>query len=220
MNRNQPNQRPQMPPPPQVAPQTGKTSVGRLLMLGILLIVAVMLVLQAMGVPIAQRSESSGSWVNHQSEEYQSRTYASRQHRAPETPSPATERTLQEIANTFAGEVFSDIHTTNEQKGWGLSDEEAKFYEHLHQRYSRDAKTGQNWLNTIRHGRGIYQTVHDIFEGKEDVRELLTDAQKSVGIYKELQDVFGIPIAESRLHAQRARKLSEWAAFVEANRRI
>lgn len=220
MNRNQPNQRPQMPPPPQVASQAGKTSFGRLIMLGVLLIVAVMLVLQAMGVPIAQRSESSGSWVNHQSEAYQSRTYESRKRRTPEAASPATERTLQEIANTFAGEVFSDIRTTNEQKGWGLSDEEAKFYEHLHQRYSRDAKTGQNWLNTIRHGRGVYQMVHDIFDGKEDVRDLLTDTQKAAAIYNELQEVFGIPIAELRTQAQRARKLSEWAAFVEANRRI
>lgn len=220
MRRNQPNQHPQMPPPPQIAPQEEKTSFGRLLMLGVLGIVALMLVLQAMGVPIAQRSESSGSWVNHQSEEYQSRTYESRKRRTPEAPSPATERTLQEIANTFAGEVFSDIRTVNEQKGWGLSDEEAKFYEHLHQRYSNDGKTGQNWLNTIRHARGVYQTVHDIFDGKGDVKNLLSNVQTATAIFGELQEVFGIPTTESRQFSQRARKLSDWAAFVEANRRI
>ncbi len=219
MRKNQPNQTPPMPPPPQVASEE-KTSFGRLVMLSILGIVAVMLVLQAMGVPIAQRTESSGSWVNHQSESYQSRTYESRKRRAPEMPSPSTERTMQEIANTFAGEIFSDIHTVNEQKGWGLSDEEAKFYEHLHQRYAHDAKSGQNWLNTIRHARGVYQMVHDIFEGREDVSSLLRDNQRASAIFSELQEVFGIPPSQSREFAQRTKKLSDWAAFVEANRRI
>jgi hypothetical protein len=215
MSRNQPNQ---LPPPPQIATEQ-RTSFGKVLMLGILVVVAVMLVLQATGVPIAQRTESSGSWVSRESETYQNHTYESRKHRVAEVPSAATERTLQEIANEFQGEVFSDLSTTNEQKGWGLSNEEAKFYEHLHQRYSHDAKTGQNWLNTIRHARAIYQTIHDIFEGNESVKSMLDDAKRANSIFIEIQETFGIPISESRQFAPRARNLSDWAAFAEANRR-
>jgi hypothetical protein len=200
------------PAAPQPPPEPPKPGFLKILLLGCLALMAVGLILQAAGVPIAKRSESD-KWVDQNSAEVQNRKLSDRKVRA-EMPDVATNAVLKEIATEFEGKIFTDLKDANEQKGWGLSDQEAHFYDNLRDRY---ANTGNNWLNVVRRGKSVYTTLNNIFGRETDLQTLMADAQKAGQIYQQIQEVYNIPTATSRQFAAQGRDLSDWATFVEAN---
>ncbi|MFM2269135.1 MAG: hypothetical protein RL757_2576 [Bacteroidota bacterium] len=199
-------------PPAPIAPK--QPSFLRILLLGCLGLMAVGLILQAAGVPIGKRTESD-QWVDQNSAAVQNRKMSDRKQRA-EMPDVATNAVLDEIANEFEGKVFTDLKEANQQKGWGLSDQEASFYDKLRDRY---ASSGSNWLNVVRRGKSVYATLNTIFGRETNLQTLFADAQKAGQVYKQIQEIYNIPTEKSQQFSAQGRDLSDWATFVEANSR-
>jgi hypothetical protein len=137
--------------------------------------------------------------------------------RRPEKSSPQLESTLQEIASEFEGQVFSDIRTANTEKGWGLSEDEAKFYDDMKDRYS---KASNNWLGLVKRSYATYKIVKEAFGGSADVASVIQDTHKAYSVYNNFQKLFGVSTADSQQFAQsgQGRTISDWANFIESKR--
>ena len=196
-------------PPPAGAPAK-KTRLG-LILLVIAGIVSALFVLQQFGVKSVDRSETD-RWVDHNSQEEQNRAMPKRR---TEEESPVVQQTLNDIAEEFKGPVFSDIRTANTQKGWGLPDDEAKFYDEMRAKYAKTNTDPQGWLSVVKKSYSTYKTVKEIFGGKSDVSAMLQDAQTASHIYTQFQQTFGIPLQDSRTFAPSATTISDWARFAE-----
>lgn len=175
-------------------------------------IASVLIILQSLGIfKSIDRSQSTG-WMDLKSAEYENRKMPERR---PEKPNPNVDATLQEIASEFQGKIFTDIRTANTEKGWGLSDDEAKFYDEMRERYSH---ANTNWLGLVKRSYSTYKIVKEIFGGSTDAVSMLQDARKAAAIYNEIQSKFGIPAIESQNFAEtsKGRSLSDWAYFIES----
>jgi hypothetical protein len=183
--------------------------------LGILGIASILIVLQFFGIFKSVDRASATGWMDLKSAEYQNRPMPERR---AEKPNPNIDATLQEVATEFEGQVFSDIRTANAEKGWGLSDDEAKFYDDMRSRY---AGRGSNWLGLVKKSYSTYSMVKNAFGGSSDVAAILKDAQSAANIYAQLNQEFGISPSESHNFAKstQALKLSDWANFVESNKK-
>ncbi len=190
-------------------------SNNRFWLLGIIGMVSLFIILQALGIFKTIQAARTTASIDINSAEYQNRPMP--QIRA-ERPNPHVEATLQEVADEFEGPVFTDIRTANTEKGWGLTDDEAKFYDDIRVRYSNK---GSNWLGVVKKSYSTYRIVKEAFGGTADVGSMIKDAQTASKIYTQLNQQFGISPSESHNFAQsgQARTLSDWANFVEKNKK-
>lgn len=173
------------------------------------------IILQVLGVYKTIDTARTTASIDLNSAEYQNRPMPKMR---AEKPNPHVEATLQEVAAEFEGPIFSNIRTANSEKGWGLSDDEAKFYDDMRGRYSG---TSGNWLGVVKKSYSTYRLVKEAFGGEADVRAVLKDVQTASNIYKQLNQQFGISPSKSHNFAQsgQARTLSDWANFVESNKK-
>ncbi len=197
---------------PQPLPQK---SNFRIWLLSILGIGSLLIVLQFLGIFKSVNRASATGWMDLNSAEYQNRPMPELR---PEKPNPNVEATLQEVAAEFEGQVFSDIRTANNEKGWGLSEDEAKFYDDMRGRYSGQSS---NWLSLVKKSYSTYRLVKEAFGGSSDISAILKDANSAANIYAQLNQQFGISPTESHNFAQtaQARRISDWANFVENNKK-
>lgn len=200
---------------PSPQSQTPQGSQSRVWFLGIVGIALLLIVLQFTGILKSVDKASTTGWIDLNSSEYQNRPMPQRR---PEKPNPNVEATLHEIADEFEGPVFSDIRTANSQKGWGLSDDEAKFYDDMRDRYS---ETDGNWLGVVKKSFSTYRMVKEAFGGSTDIASMMKDARTASNIYQQLSQQFGISPTESHNFAQsgEGQRISDWANFVENNKR-
>ncbi len=205
------------PTPPSVSSPENEPSGngGRIFLMILLGVGSLLVILQATGLFKTLDGKKTSAWVDFNSAEYQNRE-------APEPrvqkPQPQVEATLREIASEFEGKIFSDIRTANEQKGWGLSDDEAQYFDAMRQHY---ASAGGNWLNLVKKSYSTYKTVKEAFGETPDAAEMLKDAQRAMGFYNRLNQIYGIPTTESHNFAQsgEGQSVSDWAIFAESNKR-
>ena len=190
-----------------------KKSYGLLLVLGG---ISVLIVMQAFGIFKTVDQEKTTSWVDVKSDAYEKRKMPTI--RAANTESvKAVDGVLSEIRGEFESPVFTDIRTANEQKGWGMSDDEAKFYDDMKTRYGA---TQNNWLGVVKRANATYKVLNDIF-GTQNVPAILQDARSSSQVFDKIQQYFGISAMDCLNFAQsgRAQRLSDWANFIEQMRR-
>lgn len=194
------------------APVTeGHQSNWRPILMGVLAIAAVLIVLQATGIFKTINSSRDATSIDMNSPDYQNRPM---QVRRPEQSNPQVDATLQEIADEFKGPVFSDIRSANAQKGWGLSDDQAKFYDDMRKVYG---KKSPHWLTAVRGAYDTYQTVQSVFGGSSDVSAVLKDERRTPQIFQQLKDLYGLPTQSSELLAKNgANKVSDWARYIES----
>jgi hypothetical protein len=200
---------------PHSAPQPKSNSSSGYLLLFVLGIISLFVIFQKFGI---YKTIDTGRTVNDidlNSAEYQNKPMPKR---PPERSRPHVEATLTEIAAEFEGKVFSDIRTANEQKGWGLTDDEAKYYDEMRHRY---ASTDNNWLGLVKKSYSTYRTVKEMFGGSADAAAMLQDVQSAASIYSKITQSYGIPKAELEQFAQSKQgvNVSDWASFIENNKR-
>ena len=197
------------------APQPKSKSSFRYLLLFILGGISLFVILQTFGIYNTFDTNRKVNDIDLNSAEYQNKPMPKR---PPERPRPHVEATLTEIAAEFEGKVFSDIRTANEQKGWGLTDDEAKYYDDMRHRY---ATTDNNWLGLVKKSYSTYKTVKEMFGGSADVSTMLQDVQSAASVYSQITQSYGIPKAELEQFAQSKQgvNVSDWASFIENNKR-
>jgi hypothetical protein len=185
-----------------------------LILLGI---AALLVVLQALGIFKTFDSKKSSSWVDVKSREYDNRPMPARR---AEKPTPQVEATLAEIARELEGPVFSNLATANTQKSWGLSPDEAQFYDQMRQKYAPQAGSSSavDWLSLIKKAHGTYRFLEDVTGGNLPKTD---DFQQSAHFYSQMRETFGVSEAESHGFAKSgaARTLGDWARFVEDKRK-
>ncbi len=191
--------------------QESKSSFGIWLLIGG---VSLLIVMQAFGVFKTVDSEKTTSWVDVKSDAYAKRPMPTI--KARNESSVATDGVLAEIRGEFEAPIFTDIRTANEQKGWGMSDDEAKFYDDMKLRYGA---TQNNWLGVVKRANATYKVMNDIF-GTPNVPSILNDARSSAQVFDKIQHYFGISAMDCLNFAQsgRAQRLSDWANFIEQMR--
>jgi hypothetical protein len=198
--------------PQHPAHEEPKKSYGLLLVLGG---ISLLIVMQAFGVFKTVESEKTTSWVDVKSGAYENRKMPTIRARN-ESSVKAVDGVLSEIRGEFEAPVFTDIRTANEQKGWGMSDDEAKFYDDMKTRYGA---TQNNWLGVVKRANATYKVLNDIF-GTPNVPSVLNDARSSSQVFDKIQQYFGISAMDCLNFAQsgRAQRLSDWANFIEQMR--
>ena len=86
-----------------------------------------------------------------------------------------------------------------------------------------DDSAGQssNWLGLVKKSYSTYRLVKEAFGGSSDISAILKDANSAANIYAQLNQQFGISPTESHNFAQtaQARRISDWANFVENNKK-
>lgn len=177
--------------------------------------VSLLIVMQAFGIFKTVDKEKTTSWVDVKSEDYVKRPMPTI--KARDEATKAVDGVLAEIKGEFEAPVFTDIRTANEQKGWGMSEDEAKFYDDMKIRYGA---TQDNWLGVVRRANSTYKVVKDIF-GTPNVTSVLEDARTSSMIFDKIYQYFGVSPMDCLNFAQsgRAQRLSDWANFIEQARR-
>lgn len=177
--------------------------------------VSLLIVMQAFGIFKTIDKEKTTSWVDVKSDGYVNRPMPVIKARGE--ASKAVDGVLAEIRGEFESPVFTDIRTANEQKGWGMSDDEAKFYDDMKVRYGA---TQNNWLGVVRRANATYKVLNDIF-GTPDVPSVLEDARTSSMIFDKIHHYFGVSPMDCLNFAQsgRAQRLSDWANFIEQSRK-
>ena len=177
--------------------------------------VSLLIIMQAFGIFKTVDKASTSSWVDVKSDDYVKRPMPVIKARGEATK--AVDGVLAEIRGEFESPVFTDIRTANEQKGWGMSDDEAKFYDDMKTRYGA---TQNNWLGVVRRANATYKVLNDIF-GTQNVSPVLEDARTSSMIFDKIHQYFGVSPMDCLNFAQsgRAQRLSDWANFIEQTRR-
>ena len=123
---------------------------------------------------------------------------------------------LSSIKTEYESPVFTDIQKANESNNWGLTDDEAKFYDDMRRRYGA---TKDNWLGVVQRANATYRAVQSIF-GTSDVASLLKDGRAAADAFARIQQTFGISTLDclNFYQAGRANTLRDWANFVESRR--
>ncbi len=201
------------PPPAAPIPEQNNT---RYWLLGIIGFASVLIILQITGIfKTIDRTQTSG-WMDLKSAEYQNRKMPELR---PERPQPQVEATLGEIASEFEGQIFSDIRTANQEKGWGLTDDEAQYYDRMREQYKG---ASNNWLGVVKKSYSTYRSIKEALGGSADAVSIIKDARQAMGFYNRLNEMYGISPNESANFAQssQAQTAGDWAAFVESRRQL
>ncbi len=181
------------------------------LLIGILGIAALLFVLQFFGIFKTIDTTRTTSAVDIHSPEYQNAKMVARR---PEKPSAEVESTINDIAQEMNGPVFSDIRTANTQRGWGLSDDQARYYDLLK---TKTNTKSTNWLSEARKAFQLYNSVKSVISPDGiPVSQALNEPPKLQALLQALQQNFNIPAKESFTFASqnKPQNISDWAMFV------
>ena len=189
-------------------PQKSKTPV---ILIGALGIAALLFVLQFFGIFKTIDTQRTTSDVDIHSPEYQNQKMAPRR---IEKPSAEEESTIQDIAQEMKGPVFSDIRTANTQRGWGLTDDQARYYDIL--KTKTDTKN-TNWLSEARSAFQLYSAVKSVISPDgTSASQILTDPKRLQTMTQAVYQNFKIPVNETSSFAtvSKPQNISDWTLFV------
>ena len=181
-------------------------------------IASILIVLQVFGIFKTVDTEHKATVIDVRSGEYENRQIPKERLENLEKPTPEVDGVLQSIKDEYESPVFTDIRTANDQNNWGLTDDEAKFYDDMRIRYGG---TRDNWLGVVQKANSTYKAVKEIFGGRSDVAAVLQDSRAATTVFGRIQQNFGISTLDCLNFAQsgRATHLSDWANFVEGKKR-
>lgn len=180
--------------------------------------------LKSVGVNVVDRSEET-AWIDKPrgAEKYTPP-------RRDDELEADVDATLKNIARRFHEDDVQDRRSSRQElRSEGLSDDEARYMQKVQER--TDKGDGTNWLETIRASYNTYKTVRSIFNtlsGRNEAEELdptaigriLSNKTIADQIYSNLERNFSIPEEQSRAFANQGKKaMSEWADFVEKNKK-
>lgn len=150
--------------------------------------------------------------------EYENRQISKERLKTLEKPTPQVDAVLISIKDEYESPVFTDIRTANDNNNWGLTEDEAKFYDDMRIRYGG---TRDNWLGVVQRANSTYKTIKEIFGGRSDVAAVLQDSRTATTVFGRIQQYFGISTLDCLNFAQsgRALHLSDWANFIESRKR-
>ena len=180
-------------------------------------IASLLIVLQVFGVAKTINTEHKATVMDVRNGEYQNRDMPEERLKRLAKANPEVEGVLAAIKDEYESPVFTDIRTANENNNWGLTDDEAKFYDDMRIRYGG---TRNNWLGVVQKANGTYRAVKEMFGGRADVGAILQDTRAATTVFSRIQQHFGISTLDCLTFAQsgRATRLSDWANFIEGKK--
>jgi hypothetical protein len=180
-------------------------------------IASLLIVLQVFGVVKTVDTDHKATVMDVHSGEYENRQIPEEKLKHIEKTTPDVDKVLESIKQEYESPTFTDIRTANDNNNWGLTDDEAKFYDDMRIRYGG---TRDNWLGVVQRANSTYKSVKEIFGGRSDITAILQDARASVTVFARVQQVFGISSLDCLNFVQsgRATRLSDWANFVEGKK--
>ena len=181
-------------------------------------VASLLIVLQVFGIFKTVDAEHTATVMDVRSGEYENRQIPEERLKRLEKPTPEVDGVLAAIKEEYESPVFTDIRTANENNNWGLTDDEAKFYDDMRIRYGG---TRDNWLGVVQRANSTYKAVKEIFGGRSDINAILQDSRAATTVFSRIQQKFGISTLDCLNFAQsgRATHLSDWANFVEGKKR-
>lgn len=181
-------------------------------------IASLLIVLQVFGIFKTVDTEHTATVLDVRSGEYENRQIPEERLKRLDKSAPEVDGVLAAIKEEYESPTFTDIRTANENNNWGLTDDEAKFYDDMRIRYGG---TRDNWLGVVQRANSTYKAVKEIFGGRTDVMVVLQDSRASATVFSRIQQYFGISTLDCLNFAQsgRATHLSDWANFVEGKKR-
>jgi hypothetical protein len=179
---------------------------------------SIMVIAQFFGMKSIERGETTIS-VDHNSPDYSNRKRAHRRQADADNGEKNAEKTLKSIADEFKGPVYANIRTANLNNNWGLSDDEAKFYDGLRSSKTADPKAAENWLGKVKKAHQTYSTIKEMFGGKSDVQSMMQDAQTAMHTMSQINRLYGISMQELKAFAPQAKSVGDWAGYVENNKK-
>jgi hypothetical protein len=180
-------------------------------------IASVLIILQVFGVYKTVDTEHKATVMDTRSGEYENRQIPEERLKNLNKPTPEVDGVLNAIKEEYESPTFTDIRTANENNSWGLTDDEAKFYDDMRIRYSG---TRDNWLGVVKKANSTYKMIQEVFGGRADVSTIIQDSRAAATVFGRIQQQFGISTLDCLNFAQsgRATRLSDWANFVEAKK--
>ena len=182
-----------------------------IVLIGVLGFVALLFLLQFFGIFKTIDTQRATSEVDIHSPEYQNEKMATRR---AEKPSAEVESTINEIAQEMNGPVFSDIRTANTQRGWGLTEDQARYYDILK---NRVGTKNTNWLTNARSAFQLYSNVKSVISPDGvPVSQILNDPKQLQTMIQSVNQNFKIPVKETTLFTtvNKPQNISDWALFV------
>jgi hypothetical protein len=181
-------------------------------------VASVLIVLQVFGVVKTVDTDHKATVMDVHSGEYENRQMPEERLKRIEKAAPEVDGVLAAIKAEYESPIFTDIRTANENNNWGLTDDEAKFYDDMRIRYGG---TRDNWLGVVQRANNTYKAVKEIFGGRADITAILQDSRAAATVFSRIQQRFGISAVDCLNFAQSGRSthLSDWANFVEGQKR-
>lgn len=127
---------------------------------------------------------------------------------------------LREVAAQFSNgknEVSTDLH--------GLSRDELKYLNEVKKKNSSydSSYSTRDWFSILQTSYSTYSKLKSIFNeptNAADIKKEMKDKERANTIYDQLSNVFNISKEEAKSFARKGgESLSDWASFVEENRR-
>jgi hypothetical protein len=181
-------------------------------------IASLLIILQVFGVYKTVDTEHSATVMDTRTTEYENRQIPQERLKNLEKPTPEVDGVLASIKEEYESPTFTDIRTANENNNWGLTDDEAKFYDDMRVRYGG---TRDNWLGVVQRANSTYKTIKELFGGRSDITAIIQDSRAAATVFARIQQQFGISTLDCLNFAQSGRSghLSDWANFVEGRKR-
>jgi hypothetical protein len=179
---------------------------------------SIMVIAQFFGIKSIERGETTIS-VDHNSTDYSNKKMTHRRQSDADNREKNAEKTLKSIADEFKGPVYANIRTANLNNNWGLSDDEAKFYDGLRSAKTADPNAAENWLGKVKKAHQTYGTIKEMFGGKSDVQSMMQDAQTAMHTMSQINRLYGISMQELKAFAPQAKSVGDWANYIENNKK-
>ncbi len=182
-----------------------------IILFSVLGFVSFLFLLQFFGIFKTIDTQRATSEVDIHSPEYQNQKMATRR---AEKPNAEVESTINDIAQEMNGPVFSDIRTANTQRGWGLTNDQARYYDILK---TRIGTKNTNWLSETRSAFQLYSAVKSVISPDgAPVSQILNDPKQLQTMLESVNQNFKIPINETSSFAtvSKPQNISDWALFV------
>jgi hypothetical protein len=195
-----------------------KNNFWTILFFAIIGIGSIMVIFQFFGSKIFERHESVIA-VDPNSPEPKYKKVSHHRQADADNSDKNAEKTLKSIAEEFKGPIYNNIRTANLNNNWGLSDDEAKFYDGLRSAKTADPNVSENWLGKVKKAHQTYSTIKEMFGGKADVQGMMDDAQTAMRTMNQINKLYGISMQELKAFAPQAKSVGDWANYIENNKK-
>jgi hypothetical protein len=185
-----------------------KSNFWTILFFAIIGIGSILVICQFFGIKSFERGETTIK-IDHTAPEHSNRKMV---HHRQDDSEKRAETTLKNIAEEFKGPVYANIRTANLNNNWGLSDDEAKFYDGLRSSKAADPNVSENWLGKVKKAHQTYSTIKEMFGGK-------ADAQTAMRTMSQINRLYGISMQELKAFAPNAKSVGDWANYIENNKK-